>query len=221
MADISPHDAGPGGFGNRAPASTQAAPPPKRRGCGCAPGIGGAVLLAIAVLVFTHPWATHIGGRWTPALAWHGAGTLQSAGGTRYGIFLDLAVSSGRGRGHRSFDGTAKLCTPDGEVYPLTVQGYLKNAFLSVEGKQATFYVSNPKDATPRISFTLTGAWHGEQLELSDKGGIAASFAAISRGKGLAAGGIAASQEASGVLRYATESEFAGVCPNHKSNSSF
>src|SRR5215475_4556449 len=114
------------------------APPQKRRGCGCLGSITGAVVILIAVTLLIHPWALHIGGRWTPALTWHGVGKFKSTSGAHYGLFMELTVASDRGRSSRSFSGTAKMCTPQGETYPLGVDGYLKGAFFDVEGKPVT-----------------------------------------------------------------------------------
>jgi len=67
-----------------------ATPLKKRRGCGCFTSVTGAILLVFVVYVVLNPWALHIGGRWTPAMTWHGVGKLQSTSGANYGLFIEV-----------------------------------------------------------------------------------------------------------------------------------
>jgi hypothetical protein len=185
---------------------------------------------AILILLFTtlliNPWATHMGGRWTPALTWHGVGKLQSTSGANYGLFLEVTVDlpSGRhssGMGSRdNLQGTAKLCTPQGDVYPLRVTGDLKHAWLDAAGKPVSFSLRSLKDAQPRLNFDLYGSWQGQDLVLADKGSMAMSFAPDGRVKGYLRGTNSPSENSAGALHYATESEFATVC-NAKTGNSF
>src|SRR3954451_8226264 len=53
------------------------------------------VLMAVAIVVFLgavtvalNPWALHIGGRSTPLLYWHGAGTVVSKDGRTYPLYV-------------------------------------------------------------------------------------------------------------------------------------
>ncbi len=50
----------------------------------------GAILLVFVVYMVLNPWALHIGGRWTPAMTWHGVGKLQSTSGANYGLFIEV-----------------------------------------------------------------------------------------------------------------------------------
>jgi len=189
------------------------APPQKRRGCGCLGSITGAVVILIAVTLLIHPWALHIGGRWTPALTWHGTGTLHSTSGANYPFFLEIWVGmpegSRRGPGSiKDFEGTAKICTPQGQSYPLTVTGYMKKAWLSTDGKQVTFYLRSAKDAAPKLSLTLLGKWNGGELQLEDQGNFAMTFAPDGHVKGYLQGSNSPAENTSGTLHYATESEF-------------
>jgi hypothetical protein len=68
-------------------------------------------------------------------------------------VWLDV------GRGKKSQ--RAKLCAPGGQIHELKIDGYLKRAWLDVVGKPVTFYLANPRDAAPRLKFTLTGSWQG------------------------------------------------------------
>jgi hypothetical protein len=206
-------------------ATANRAPLKKRGGCGCFGSVTGAILLALAVLIGLNPWALHIGGRWTPALTWHGVGKLQSTSGVKYGLFLEVSVYM-RSRRRSSIgssdnlSGTAKICTPQGEIYPLNVRGYIKQVWLDVDRKPVTFYFYSLKDAQPQLNFELFGSWQGQQLVLEDKGNMAMSFAPDGRAKGYLVGQNSPKENTSGTLHYATEDEFAGAC-NAKGSNSF
>jgi len=95
----------------------------KRRGCGCFGSVTGAILLTILVYVGLNPWGLHIGQLWTPAMTWHGVGKLQSTTGAVYGLFLEVSPDTQYRRhttigGSDNLRGMAKLCTPQGEIYP-------------------------------------------------------------------------------------------------------
>jgi len=72
--------------------TASATPLKKRRGCGCFTSVTGAILLVFVVYVVLNPWALHIGGRWTPAMAWHGVGKLQSTSGANATPSLALTI---------------------------------------------------------------------------------------------------------------------------------
>jgi hypothetical protein len=182
-----------------------------------------AILLALGVLLLLNPWSLHMGGRWTPALTWHGVGKLHSSTGATYGFFIELyphLERAGRGRGsHQNLEGTAKICTPQGEVYAMTVDGYLR-AWLDADQKPITLYLRSLKDAQPKLRADFYGSWQGQELVLDDKGSMAMSFAANGSAKGYLIGRNAPTEDTTGRLRYATESEFASVC-GEKAKSSF
>jgi len=54
-----------------------------------------AILLAPGLLVLLNPWSLHMGGRWTPALTWHGVSQLHSNTGATYGLFMELQGKHG------------------------------------------------------------------------------------------------------------------------------
>jgi hypothetical protein len=199
-------------------AGNRAAPLQKRRGCGCFSSISCALLLVVVVMLIIKPWSVHIGGRWTPALTWHGRGKLQSTTGASYDLFMEVSVAMER-KSRLDLTGTAKICTPQHEVYPVAVQGYLKDAWLDVDGKQATFYLRNAKDVKPRINFTLVGAWQGQQLNLDDKSSMEMSFATDGRAKGYLVGSNSPAQTTTGSLHYASEAEFTAACGAKNGNS--
>jgi len=182
-----------------------------------------AILLALGLLLLLNPWSLYMGGRWTPALTWHGVGKLHSSTGATYGLFMELyphLERGGRGRGSRqNLEGIAKICTPQGEVYAMTVDGYLK-AWLDADKKPITFYLRSRKDAQPKLRADLYGSWQGQELVLDDKGSMAMSFAVNGNAKGYLMGTNAPTEDTTGSLRYATESEFASAC-GEKAKSSF
>jgi hypothetical protein len=169
-------------------------------------------------MIFLNPWALRMGGRWTPALTWHGVGKLQPTNGASYGLSMEVTLSLRRGRGH-NLQGTAQLCTPQGEIFPLTVDGYLQRAWLDADGKPVTFYFRLLKGAQPRLNFSLFGSWQGQMLVLDDKGNMAMSFAADGRAKGYLNGANSPKEDTTGTLHYATESEFTAVCSTKSGNS--
>src|SRR5215510_11496707 len=107
----------------------------------------------------------------------------------------------------KNLTGTAKICTQQGEVYAMTVDGYL-GAWLDADRKPITFYLRSLKDAQPKLRADLYGSWHGQELVLDDKGSMAMSFAADGRAKGYLKGVNAPTEDTTGSLRYAGESEF-------------
>lgn len=199
----------------------------KKRGCGCLGSVAGLIVLVVTMLVLLNPWSLHMGGRWTPALTWHGVGTLHSTTGATYGFYMELWPYMSTGRrsggyygGHKNMEGTAKICTPQGGIYPMTVSGYLKNTWLDADGKPITFYLRSLKDAPTKLNVDLFGSWQGRELTLEDKGNMAMSFSADGNAKGYLHGVNAPSENTNGRLRYASESEFASVC-EQKGKSSF
>jgi hypothetical protein len=207
-----------------AASASNAAPLKKRRGCGCLGTITGAILFTVAVFIGVNPWSLHIGGRWTPAMTWHGVGTLQSTSGASYGLFLEVNPYMEGGRhggmgGSNNVSGSAKICTPQGEIYPLDVRGHIKLVWLDVDRKPVTFYLRSKKNAQPKLNFELFGSWQGQELVLEDKGNMAMSFAPDGNAKGYLVGRNSPTETTSGTLRYATEAEFAEVCGAKPGNS--
>ena len=197
---------------------------PRKFGCGCLGSVTFAIFLAVGVLLLLNPWALHMGGRWTPALTWHGVGKLRSSTGATYGVFMELNPNLEQHRvgthgSRKNLTGTAKICTQQGEVYAMTVDGYL-SAWLDADKKPITFYLRSLKDTQPKLRADLYGSWQGQELVLDDKGSMAMSFAADGSAKGYLKGLNAPTEDTTGSLRYAGESEFASVCGD-KAKSSF
>jgi len=210
-----------GGHPSRTVGMTPIAPQARKKtGGGCLGSVGGAIVAVLVVSLLLNPWALHMGGRWTPALTWHGVGNLHSSTGAAYGLYMEVMLRGGTGVRSRNLQGTAKLCTLQGQVYPLTVSGYLRRAWLDADGKPVTFSFYSPKDAQPVLRFDLLGSWKGQELVLDDKGTMAMSFSVDGKAKGYLRGQNAPKETTSGGLRYATENELAAVCGD-KTKSSF
>jgi len=215
--------ASPGGAGETPPNPAVRA---GKSGCGCLGSLGGVMALAIGLLLLLNPWALHMGGRWTPALIWHGVGKLHASSGATYGLYLELYPDfpQPRRRGgfgvRKNLRGTAKICTPDGEIYALTVDGYLAGAWLDADRKPITFYLRSLADSKPKLRADFYGDWQGQELVVDDQGSMAMSFAADGKAKGYLQGANAPAEDTTGSLRYARESEFAAVCGG-KAKSSF
>jgi len=185
----------------------------KKRGCGCFGSVSGAILFILAISLLLNPWAVRIGGRWTPALTWHGVGKLRSSSGANYGLFLELSFNMpGRRSRGKNLQGKAMICTPQGDIYPLNVDGYLKRAWLDTDGKPVTFYLSSVPNAQPKLKFELLGSWQVQELILDDKGSMAMSFARDGNAKGYLQGSNAPQESATITLHYATQDEFSSVC---------
>lgn len=211
--------ASPGG----APGTPQALGPAKRKpGCGCLSSLGFVILLVVALLLLLNPWSLHMGRRWTPALTWHGVGQLHSSTGASYGLFVELyphLEHSRRGPSSRkNVEGRAKICTPQGQVYALSVDGYL-DAWLDADRKPLTLYLRSLKDAKPKLRADFHGSWQGEELVLDDKGSLAMSFAADGNAKGYLIGSNAPGEETTGRLHYAKEDALVSVCSGSAKSS--
>jgi len=195
---------------------------PRKSGCGCLGSLGFVTLLVVALLLLLNPWSLHMGRRWTPALTWHGVGKLHSTTGASYGLFLELyplLEHSRRGPSSRkNVEGTAKICTPQGQIYAMTVDGYL-DAWLDADQKPLTLYLRSLQDAQPKLRADFHGSWQGEELVLDDKGSLAMSFRADGNAKGYLVGSNAPGEETTGRLQYAKESALVSVCGASAKNS--
>src|SRR5580765_5106551 len=99
------------------------------------------VVLAWALIVALHPWALHIGGRSTPLLYWHGAGTLASKGGKALPLYVSFwpgRPQGFHGGGRREskivsaqLQGTGWLCLAPGTVERLKLSGTMYGGYMN------------------------------------------------------------------------------------------
>jgi hypothetical protein len=171
-------------------------------------------VVIVLVGVVGHPWSLHMGGRWTPAMVWHGYGKVHSSTGANYPLWLNIgpmATASRRSGKRDNFQGTAILCTPDGQALTLDVFGRV-HAWLDADGQPMKMVLSSPRGSKPAVSFRLEGGWFGEELRLDDGGSMADSFKADGTPKGFAQGLRAPAERAQATLRYGKKTEFAAFC---------
>jgi hypothetical protein len=189
-----------------------AARPARRAGC---LGYGGILLFTIVLIVVVgHPWALHMGGRWTPAMVWHGYGKMHSSSGADYRVWMNIgpmAMASRKSGKRENFQGIAIVCTPQGMALTMDVTGRV-DAWLDADGKAMRMSVSTQRGVTPTLSFHLYGEWEGPDLVLEDRGSLADSFRADGSPKGYLQGPRAPKENAQVTLRYGKHSEFEATC---------
>jgi len=141
-----------------------------------------AVLFVWAVTVALNPWALHIGGRSTPLLYWHGAGSVLSKDGKTYPLYVMFFPGRPRGmRGsHRhegknvsaSLSGTGWLCLAPGKTEKMKLSGTMYGGYASAN--HSLFYFRllewrKPFSINPphRGFFDLEGQFQGPDLVMN------------------------------------------------------
>jgi len=145
------------------------------------------LLLAAVIavfLVFAAPWAFYMGGRFHAIPMWQGLGRIHSnSAGGDYMLYVWFWPDSGRLRGLVYVKGNARLCTPTGENFNLTLGGnFDKPAAVDLNGQRVSLYMHNlsvvdrnlGRDLAPHLE--LRGKWNNPDLVLDDQGSIARSF---------------------------------------------
>jgi len=207
-------------MGGLIPTRVRGGPPSRAAGrLGCL-GSGGVLFLVIFVVVVGgHPWALHMGGRWTPAMVWHGYGKMHSSTGANYLVWMNIgpmAMASRKTGKRDNFQGTAIVCTPQGTALTMDVYGKA-DAWLDADEKPLKMTVTTRRGDQPVLTFRLTGEWKGTELQLEDNGSLADSFRADGSPKGFAQGLRAPKENAVVTLRYGKQSEFEAVCRGEQS----
>jgi len=144
------------------------------------------VLLLLAGVLLTNPWAFHIGGRWTP-LTWWGSGRLVTKRGIEYPLFVMLYPSAHFSRLHLDgrrptggVQGTACLCTSPGVSQYLKLSGTIYDGWRSTEGSLIGFRLLEPTivdvGQTRAGYFDLVGRWQGPDLVMEDRGNWSRPF---------------------------------------------
>lgn len=159
---------------------------------GCLTSLGGCLiklvlgLVAAAALVWLamvvmNPWALNIGGRSTPFLYWHGAGTVVSKDGKSYPLYLSFWPDRpGRHNGGRregkgwsaDLRGQGWLCVAPGSPERMDVSGTMYGGYTSAAESLFDFrllewrrsFAINPQH---RGFFDVAGNWHGADLVLN------------------------------------------------------
>lgn len=206
--------------GNHTPATGTPGPARRRRRFGVFK-LFFVILVAYGALALTSPWATHMGGRWTPLLNWTGVGKLVAKSGS-YPIYVSLMPSSHLSRLHLDglrptggVSGRGMLCVSPGTILPLEVSGTIYGGWRSTDGSLMNIRVLEANNARQRLLdvshrgyFDLFGYWHGPQLAMNTRGDWSSSFRS-----GLTV------QHASVTFEWGSKSEFEAACANQKSRA--
>jgi hypothetical protein len=108
-----------------------------------------AVVFVWALTVALNPWALHIGGRSTPLLYWHGAGTVVSKDGKTYPLYVMFFPGRPRGMhgSHRRegksvsahLGGTGWLCVAPGKMEKMKLSGTMYGGYASANDSLFSF----------------------------------------------------------------------------------
>jgi hypothetical protein len=160
---------------------------------GCLTSAGGCLtklaLTALAgaafawvVIVVLNPWALHIGGRSTPLLYWHGAGTVVSKDGRTYPLYVSFwpgrprgFSGGGRREGKRvtaAVSGNGWLCIAPGTVERMDVSGTMYGGYASTADGLMDFRLLEWRkpfaiNYQNRGFFDLAGNWRGPVLVMN------------------------------------------------------
>jgi hypothetical protein len=142
----------------------------------------GALVFVWLVTVALNPWALHIGGRPTPLLYWHGAGTVTSKDGTSYPVYLTFWPDrpqgfhgGGRREGKRvsaHLRGTAWVCATPGHPQRMQVSGTIYGGYVSTADALLDFRIIEWRkpfaiNYQNRGFFDLAGVFEGGDLVLN------------------------------------------------------
>jgi hypothetical protein len=132
------------------------------------------------------PWATHIGGRWTPFLTWQGSGTLITKGGTEYPLYVSLFPSSHFSQLHMDgqrptggLQGSGWLCTAPDVTQRMELSGTIYGAWRTTDGSIMAFRLLEPKIidiGQGQGFFDLIGKWHGPELVMDGRNNVGNPF---------------------------------------------
>jgi hypothetical protein len=140
------------------------------------------VVLGWGLLVVLNPWALHIGGRSTPLLYWHGAGTVLAKNGKTFPLYLSFwpgRPGGFHGGGRREgkmvsaqLDGTGWLCIARGTVERMDLSGTMYGGYTSDSNSLLDFrllewrrpFAINPQK---RGFFDVAGRWRGPELVMN------------------------------------------------------
>ena len=181
-----------------------------------------ATLFVWAVTVALNPWALHIGGRPTPLLYWHGAGTVVSKDGKTYPLYVSFFPGRPRGfhaGGRREgkivsgrLRGTGWLCLAPGKMQRMSLSGTKYGGYTSSEGSLFDFRLlewRNPFSLNPPRQgyFDVAGSFQGPDLVMNRPN---------EQGSRLQSGPFI--DHATATLRWASYEDFEAMCRSAASN---
>jgi len=139
---------------------------------------------AAAVYLFTialNPWSLHIGGRSTPLLNWHGAGTVTGKNGKSYQLYISFwpgrpqGFHGGSRRNGKTasaqLDGNGWICTDPGQIRRLDLSGTLYGGYINSDNSIFEFRLIDYTQPfhmrrSNRGFFDLAGGFRGGELIL-------------------------------------------------------
>lgn len=169
-----------------------------------------------ALIVAMNPWALHIGGRSTPLLYWHGAGTVVSKDGKTYPFYVSFwpgRPAGAHGGGRRGgklvsarLSGSGWLCVAPGNLERMQVSGTMYGGYLNADQSLFEFRVLEWRKAFAinyqrRGFFDLAGQFQGPDLVMNSPS---------EQGIKLASGPFI--DNATATLRWADDAEFKAAC---------
>jgi len=149
----------------------------------------GAAVFVWALTAALNPWALHIGGRSTPLLYWHGAGTVTSKDGKTYSLYVTFwpgRPSGFHGGGRREdkrknadLSGSGWMCVAPGTLERMDVSGTMYGGYTSTGGALIDFRLLEWRkpfaiNYQHRGFFELAGEFRGPDLVMDrpDEQGI-------------------------------------------------
>jgi hypothetical protein len=143
----------------------------------------GMVFIVATDYVFA-PWSFYLGGQFHMVPGWQGIGTMHTDSGD-YVLYV-LMTPQPNGRGARLylpyFRGSAYLCTPRGERFPLRLSAGLgehpgkdtNGMTMSISMYWRPWNYTFTGEGRPRLS--LRGRWQNPDLVMDDGGTLARAF---------------------------------------------
>ena len=135
-----------------------------------------------ALTVALNPWALHIGGRSTPLLYWHGAGTVLAKGDKALPLYVSFwpdrpqgvsGIGRREGKGISArLQGTGWLCTAPGMVERMRLIGTMYGGYTNDADSLLDFRLLEWRgpfaiNAQNRGFFDLAGGWRGPELVMN------------------------------------------------------
>ena len=182
---------------------------------GCFGVLVFALLAPLVLTALLAPWAYHIGERWTPG-TWWGYGTLRTAAGEQYPVFIYFfpffrGMSRLRLNGQRPTSplrGRGWLCSAQGVTQRLDLSGDIYGTYLHTDGNQMAIRLLDARQPFPinpsrRRYVDFYGRWQGSELVMQDNGSWEREFHSDPQNP---------KSRASVTFRWGSYSDFKNVC---------
>ena len=143
------------------------------------------LLFAAAVYVGLYPWGFFMGGDFHPLGYWCGWGRLHSKTAGDYFLYVEVSPQTRRMETiipHTFVKGNGHLCTPEGELFSLRLNGDMPpHIYLNTVGQPIRLGMSNWRDVLPigqesHPSFSLWGRWGKGEIVADDRHTLSQAF---------------------------------------------